>query len=590
MEVDKWFAALGAIALAGLAGLGLGLDAPARSMLAASSLLLLARFIYGLRRGKFTVDLLMAVVGLVTFYYGMVFEGLIVMALYALAETIEEAVEGVARRRLESAARLIPRYAVRLRDGAQERVPVEDLEPGDIILVPLGAAVPVDSIAIDPGMVDESVVTGEPVPVRVEPGTLLRSGSIVVEGPIRARVARRAEESFVQRLVEEAREALEEKPRLARRVERLAPHITLLVLASYAIAHLALGPHRALAILLTGCPSAFIIASSFQASYSVALLAARGVLVRGGWVLEALGEVDTYVLDKTGTLTRLAPRLIQGPGEHVGLVAAAAQASRHPVSRALATLPARGTVTEAREIPGVGVEAVVEGVRVTIGRGPRDPCGPTVEARVDGSRLVFCLEEQPAPGARELVEYLYSTGRRVIIASGDRPENVERVARLLGIREYYGGLKPEDKARLIERLTREGHRVAYAGDGVNDAIALAKAHVGIAVGDLDVAREAGDAVVQGPTHLHALARAGDAYKRGVEAAFATAGAVKAAVAVLGLAGTLPLPLVALLGDDGSTLAAVAAGALLAGARIKAAARPPRRGAEGAPHNSGPQSQ
>lgn len=567
VEEEKVFIGVAAASLLGLAAGLAGLEPLQGLVLWLLAALLAARFAYMLAAEKrFTVDLLMAIVAGVSAFYRLYGEGLVVMLLYGLAEAVEERVEGIARRRIEAAARLLPRETLRLRGGSWERVQVEELRPGDVVLVPVGEAVPADGVALSRGVVDNSVVTGEPYPVEVGPGDPVYSGAVVLEGPLRVEVARPPGESFTQRLVALAEEALERKTRLARLVEKAAAPMTVVVLAAYAAAHLALGPERALSVLLAGCPSAYIITSSFQASYSVAILASRGALVRGGYVLEAVPRLRVVVLDKTGTLTRLRARLLEGDPRLEPLVAAAAGASRHPVSRALAALAPSGAarVEEAREVRGVGVEAVVEGRRVMIARGPPHPCGPTVEARVEGERLIYCIEEEPAPGAEELVSYLRSTGRRVVIASGDRVENVARLAERLGVEEYHGGMRPEDKARLVEELRARHGPAGFIGDGVNDAPALAAADLGIAVGGLDVAREAADAVVQSPLQALEVFRLGDVYPRSLAAAFTVASIVKAVVAAAGLAGAAPLALVALLGDDGSTLAAVAASALATG--------------------------
>jgi len=550
------------LALTSLAGLGLalaGLD-PA-PLLALATLIVAAGFLHALAQGRFTVDLLMAVVGGVSLAYGLHVEGLIVLLLYGLAETLEHAVEGVARRRVLEAASIIPRRVLVQRDAGLVEEAVERLSPGDTVLVRVGEAVPADSRALSRGSVDLSHVTGEPLPVAVEPGDSVPSGALVVQGPLRLEVEERPGDSYVQRLVRLAEEAVEEKPRVARLLERYTPHITLLVLAGYAIAHQLLGPERALALLLVGCPSAFIVSSSLATSIAIAGLARRGALVRGGQVLEELWSYDVVVLDKTGTLTQLAPHpeqpVLSGPasGHLLGVVAGAAGASRHPVARALASLPVEPVRVEAVEAPGRGI--VGEGLEIL--PGPEHPCGKTVLARVAGAETVLCLREEPLPGARRLVAYLRERGKRVVIASGDSRENVERIAKLLGVEEYYAGLTPEDKARLVERLKGEGLRVVYAGDGINDAVALARAHVGIAVGGIDLVREAADAVAPGGAgHVLDILCTAERHRRMIRDSFATAILLKAVAGLLGLAGAIALPLVALLGDDGSTLLGAAA--------------------------------
>jgi len=553
---DRIYKALMLVSGAGLLyGLAGGDPRPALGL---ATLLVAAGFLVSLHRGRFTVDLLMAVVGAASLYYGLTLEGLIVLLLYGIAETVEHFIEEYAHKRILDAASLIPETVLAVRGGTLVEVEAGSLREGDTILVRVGEAVPADSTALSRGAVDLSHVTGEPEPLAVSPGDPVPSGALVTQGPLRLRVERRPGESYAQRLLAMAREALEEKPRLARLLERYTPHLTLTVLAGFAVLHQLVGPERALAVLLAGCPSAFIIASTYSTSLAMAMLAGRGALARSGEVLERLWRYDVVVLDKTGTLTSLVPVSVEavvGGEEAVRLVASAARASRHPVARALAMLyggPARPV--EVVEVAGRGLE----GEDVEIAPGPRRPCGKTVLARALGAELIVCLREEPVRGARELVGYLRSRGVRVVLASGDDPVNVERVARLLGVEEYYGGLTPEEKAGLVARLQGEGLRVVFVGDGVNDAPALARADVGIAVGSVDLARGVADAVAPyGAWQVLEILRAGGSHRLMVLSSFVVAGLVKLAAGSLGVAGLAGLPLVALLGDDGATLLGVA---------------------------------
>ncbi len=517
------------------------------------------------REREFTVDLLMLIVALVTLTHGIIVEGLIVLILYAAAELIEGAVEGLARRRVEGLLRSIPRKATVVREGRIKRIDLENVRPGDEIIVSVGDTVPVDGSALSQALVDLSIVTGESEPVDVSPGDTIPSGATVIEGPLRLRASKRPDESFLQSLVNEALEALEEKPGVTRLLERLAPAITAVVIGLWIGAYFIVGPKLSLAILLAGCPSAFIIGSSFSASLSVARLARHGVLSRGGSPFEKALQVDTVVIDKTGTLTELSPaingdeRLLQEIRKHVAPVAAA---SRHPVSKVFAALGGESSPEYVREIPGKGIVGVVQGVKVAIMQGPRLECGRSVRIMIGDTTRDVCLTETPTPWARRLVEYLKANGLKVVMASGDKRESVERIARILGIDEYYGEMKPHDKALLIEKLQKKGRKVMFIGDGVNDTLALAKSYLGVAVGTLSLTSSVADITAPGGPKqvLEALEEARN-YRTSLYSGFITAAGVKILVALLGLTGALSLPLVALLGDDGSTLVAVAAGAI-----------------------------
>lgn len=558
------------ISLSSLAG-GLlyvaGLDVVAGYILALLSIVLLTRFLAKLVASReFTVDLLMAVVGMVTLYYGLLVEGLIILLLYGIAETMEEFIEARAEKEIEAIASHVRNKVLKESGGRALEVDVRGVEPGDVIIVRVGEAVPLDGEALGEGVIDASLVTGEPLPVEVKPGDKVLSGSLVVEGPLRLRVLRKFEESHLARLVRLAREAVETKPRVTRVIERLTPLLTLLVLGLFAPVLYLYGPVKALPIILVGCPSAFIISSAFLASYSIARLARHGILVRNAGVLEAMSGVTAVVLDKTGTLTelRVDPERVEPPPgygkmEFLGIVGSYAKYSRHPVSRALHGYSMDESLT-VREVRGVGLVGSSGGLQVEIRGGRLGECGKLLEAVVNGASGYICLREEPRPGAGEFVSFLKSLGVRVVMASGDDPGNVARVARMLGIKEYYGGMKPEDKARLVEELQGEGHRVTFVGDGVNDSVALARADVGVAVGELDVARKVADVSVRGtPSQLLELFMYGTRLKPSIMAAFYSAGFLKLLVGFLGVAGLIGLPFVAFLGDDGSTFTGLGVG-------------------------------
>lgn len=562
-------AATAALALAGMEALG-------GAALAALSALLLARFAYIALRGGFSVDLLMSIAGFVLLRHGMILEGGIIMALYGVAELSEEYAERYALRRLEGLRRILPRRALVDEGGKLVEVDVDRVKPGDVVAVRKGEAAPVDLKLSTPGVFDLSHVTGEPGPVEVPPGFVVPSGSVNLGDPVRGVAVRPPRDSFMQRLVREALEAVERKARVQRLLERLAPYLTALVLTVFAAAHVYLGGVRAVSILLAGCPSAFIVSSGYSTAMSIALLAKSGVVVKGGQVLEAGGRVRAVILDKTGTVTIARPRvaLVKPPpglGEErfLALASSLAAASLHPLSRSLASAAgSRLPVSGVREAPGLGVSGVVDGVEVFIGRvdgeAPECPEGlKSVHVKVDGGVGVICLEEALDPSAARAVGELKSMGLRVALASGDSRERVERIAKALGVDEFYAEAKPEDKARLVEEYRAKYGPVLFAGDGINDLVAIAKADVGVAVGGIEAAADAADAVSPaGAAGVSKLLKASRLYSRAIKASFAVAAAVKVATAAGGLAGALNPVIVALLGDDGSTMAGLAVATLI----------------------------
>ncbi len=581
-----FWAGLGVSSLAALVDAWLGLVGAAGYILAIIGGMLLGRFIFIVRgKKKFTPDILMSAVAIATSLTGSWVEGAIVMILYSIAETMEEAAERLAMRRLTSLIRLIPTHVEVLRGSRAEKVELSSVRPGDIVLVRKGETVPVDGVLLDRGVFDTRFITGEPEPVELQPGDMVASGFINVGGPVKVRALRLPGESTLQRLVEASLEFLERKSRVQTLVESLSPPLTIFVLSASLAAFALYGLKGLVSVLVAGCPSAYIISSSTSTMLMVATLARRGVVVKGGPPLEASRKVRAVVLDKTGTLTLGTPRLArvepEGMAEEVlALAASAALASLHPLSRAIISeARARGISprppSKAEEHPGKGVEAVVDGRRVKLGsksftgfRGEAECQGPIVYVSADGVTGYLCFEDKITEEAKEAIEAFKRMGLRVVMASGDKRENVERVAKALGISEYYYSMKPDDKVRLVERLRRESGGVAMVGDGVNDVEALAAADLGVAIGSIDVVADVADAVVSNVKQTVDVLKSGKVYYSALVAAFAVATVIKVVAISGGISGLLPLWLVAFLGDDGSTIAGVALSAAVIAAGFK----------------------
>ncbi|MFZ8794099.1 MAG: heavy metal translocating P-type ATPase [Acidilobaceae archaeon] len=516
----------------------------------------------------------MGLAGFVLLVHSLPLEGLLIMLLYSIAELLEAGSELLAIRHLQGLTKLIPARALVDRGGFVE-VDIGSVRPGDVVLVRMGEGVPVDGVLLDDGLFDTSCLTGEPTPVNVKSGSLVYSGFINVGNPVRVKALRGAGESRFQRVVRLALEALEEKGSVEHTIERLLWLWLPLVILSFIIAYILLGPLRAPSILLVSCPSAFIITSAVNTAYSIASLARSGVVVRGSRPLERLCHVDTIVVDKTGTITYGSLRVssINPPTglsveEFKTIAATVASTSLHPVSRALSKLTdSRLEIESVVEHQGLGVEALVGGRRVLLG-GPGLIKGLNVVSGcsedeitawilVDGSPGHICLEEAVR---EDVVRALREAGDfRIIIASGDSEPRVRRIAVKLGVREYYAGMKPEDKLKLVSMLKERGARVAFVGDGVNDIAALARADVGLAVGSIDVVANVGDIVLgENPGRLAEVLREARRYARALTLSLTIIALIKLIALAGGLTGAIPLYLVLLLGDDGATLAGITA--------------------------------
>ena len=413
-----------------------------------------------------------------------------------------------------------PRARVR-RAGAWEETGIDGVGEGECVQVRAGERIPVDGrILSGEASVDESMLTGESLPAWRAAGATVRAGSICLDGVLEIAALGKAGETLLARIIASVEEARQSRSPLERMADRVA---AVLVPFTVALAALAValgwpqGQGRALlsglSVLVVACPCAMGIAVPMVMALALSLAARDGILVRSAEAMERLAGVDVIALDKTGTLTsgQAGVRRVVTYGNEteeavLALAAAAAADSTHPVARAIERAAReRGVVPPPRRtvqvFPGRGIRAeLAGGSQVVLGQfrwvaGTADASGLTACA-LDG-RLVgaFALDDPLLPEAMDALRATRALGPELLLLSGDREEAVASAAAELGISQAHAGLLPEDKAAAIRALQRAGKRVAMAGDGINDAPALAAADVGIAVsGGTDVARETAEVV------------------------------------------------------------------------------------------------
>jgi Cu2+-exporting ATPase len=444
---------------------------------------------------------------------------------------------------LAELAKLLPNTATRLVvDGGSERleeVPVSELREGDLVLVRPGASIPADGVVrAGSTEVNEAMVTGESRPVAKKPGDRVIAGTVNGSGSLRIEVTGTGERTTlagIMRLVEQAQSSRSRAQALA---DRAAYWLTVAALVSGAItlvAWLSAGAEpsyaveRLVTVLVIACPHALGLAIPLVIAISTTLGARSGLLVRDRRGLEEARNLNAIVFDKTGTLTLgehrvVAVRTADGLPENdaLRLAAAVERDSEHPMARAVVATAQEGGVGDStaeafQAIPGYGVEATVEGRRLTVG-GPNllhrlgiegsrelasfvaeaDGRGQSVIYLAEGQRVlaVFALADAVRPESREAVTRLHELGLEVVMLTGDAKPVADAVARELGIDTVFAQVPPEGKAAKIQELQQQGKRVGMVGDGVNDAPALVTADVGIAIGaGTDVAVEAGDVVL-----------------------------------------------------------------------------------------------
>jgi Cu+-exporting ATPase len=397
-----------------------------------------------------------------------------------------------------------------LRDGRELRIPVGELAVGEVFVVRPGEKVATDGVVEDGGSaIDASLLTGESVPVEVGPGDAVAGATVNVGGRLVVRATRvGADTQLAQtaRLVEQAQTGKAQVQRLADRVSAVfVPIVIALAVATLAFWLGAGGSPSAaftaaVAVLIIACPCALGLATPTALLVGTGRGAQLGILIKGPEVLESTRRVDTVVLDKTGTVTTGRMALVEGDGEVLRLAGAVEAASEHPVARAIAdaarerfgTLPA---VSEFRSTPGLGVTGVVEGRTVRVGRADTAAAElTTVAVTWDGEvRGTLAVADTVKPTSAEAVRRLRGLGLTPMLLTGDSAAVARAVAAEVGIERVIAEVLPRDKAAVVRRLQAEGRVVAMAGDGVNDAAALAQADLGLAMGTgTDAAIEAAD--------------------------------------------------------------------------------------------------
>jgi len=477
---------------------------------------------------------------------GLYFEAAAIITVLVL---LGQVLELRARSRTSSAIRallnLAPPAARRVRpDGAEEDVPLEAVQAGDLLRVRPGERIPVDGVVLGgASAVDESMVTGEPIPVEKVPGSRVTGGTVNGTGTFVMRAERVGSETLLARMVQMVAEAQRTRAPIQRLADQVSAWFVPAVVAIAVLTfigwglwgsepRLAYGLVNAVAVLIIACPCALGLATPMSIMVGTGRGAQAGVLIKNAEALELMEKVDTLVVDKTGTLTEGKPRLavVKAAAGHdettvLRLTAGLERGSEHPLAAAiLAGAAERGVTVPApedfRSLTGKGVVGRVEGHAVALGNlALMQELGVAVDAllseaaddlRKDGQTVMLVAVDGRAagliavadpikPSAPEALQTLRQSGLRIVMLTGDSRRTAEAVARKLGIEQVEAEVLSERKSEVVRELQAEGRKVAMAGDGVNDAPALAQADVGIAMGTgTDVAIESASiALVKG---------------------------------------------------------------------------------------------
>ena len=462
-----------------------------------------------------------------------------ILTLVTVGKFLEERSKGKTTGAISALLALAPNSAVVRRDGTEVTVPAEEIVPGDIVIVRQGGKIPVDGIlTTGAATLDESALTGESLPVEKGPGDTVSSATVCVSGYLELEATRVGSDTTLSRIVALMEEAASSKAPISRLADRISgifvpTVITISVISTllwYFVGHMSLHfcISIGIAVLVISCPCALGLATPVAIMVGTGKAAQLGILIKSAEALETLHKVDTVVLDKTGTVTEGRPRLTDllclGDTTEEELLCIAASVelrSEHPLGRAIVEAATQRNiplcpVTDFTAIPGGGVEAVLDGKTLRAGNArlmeqygidTAPLAGHTAALAENGKTPLFFAEETELLGVLAVADVvkadsahaigqLRQMGKKVVLLTGDNRRTADAIAQQLGIDEVIAQVLPADKAAQVTTLEQSGRTVAMVGDGINDAPALATAHVGMAIGaGTDIAIESADVVL-----------------------------------------------------------------------------------------------
>ena len=550
----------------------LGIPVSAPVLMAAYLLLglpVLSKAARNLTKGRvFDENFLMSIATLGAFVIGEFPEAVGIMLFYRIGEYFEQKASERSRSQIMEAVDLRPETVNRLEAGQLHSIPAEEAQVGDLLLVRPGDRIPLDGTVVEgTSRIDTAPVTGEPVPVAVAPGAAVISGCVNTEGQLIVRAEKPLQDSMVTRILQAVENAAARKPKIDRFITRFARIYTPVVVSAAVLT--AIVPslitgewnywvYTALSFLVMSCPCALVLSVPLAFFSGIGLGSRKGILFKGGVSLEAMSDIRTVALDKTGTVTKGEFRVqkVEGDAGLLALCAGAEQNSTHPIAASIAAAAKEQGLKldypdSLEEIPGCGIRASVAGETVLCGNTrlmerfgvvlPQLPevTGTCVLAAVDGSYAGYLrIDDTLKPGAAEAVAALKEMGLHTVMLTGDGEESAKAVAAEVGISQVHSRLLPQEKLKVLQKLREDGS-VMFVGDGVNDAPVLAGANVGAAMGSgADAAIEAADVVfmTSSVTAIPESVRIARKTRRIALENVIFALAVKAAVMLLGLLG------------------------------------------------------
>jgi len=458
-----------------------------------------------LAAGQLNIDVLMALAAFVSLFIGSGQEGGLLLVLFAFAGALEKSVKSRAKGAIRSLEKLTPKKAFVLRrDGSLIERALSEIRIGEKILVKAGAVIPLDGVVIEgASSVNLVHLTGENLPVSKKPGDDVPAGAHNNEGSITIEVTQESSNSTIAKIVQLITEAQKSRPKLALFLDNMmSRYATFVIISTFAFALLLpllssipyLGAqgsiYRALAFMIAASPCALILAIPIAYLSAISACARKGVILKGGVVLDGLASCNKVALDKTGTLTTGALVCSEVEGatqELLSLALSLEQRADHPIAEAICSYVTNQKIAPVeiqnfRAIFGKGVEAEYRGEKVMLTgcSGCREESKICACLSYKDQKVHFTFEDALRPQARETIEALHKMGLTTVMLSGDHARSAKKVAEDLGIGQWFAGLTPEEKLRYIE----SDEHLVMVGDGINDAPALARAAIGISMGKM----------------------------------------------------------------------------------------------------------
>lgn len=499
----------------------------------------------------FSIELLVTIAVIGALFIGEYVESAVVTFLFLFGDYLEGRTLEKTRSSLKELVDMTPQEAIVVRNDVQEIVPVEDVVIGDRVIIHSGGKIPVDGKIISgQAAINEAAVTGESMPAQKKINDNVYSGTIVDNGYVEIIAEKIGDDTAFAKIIELVEEAQESKSKTEKFLNKFATIYTpAIVVLSIFVYVLTKDLHIAITFLVIACPGALVIGAPVSNVAGIGNGAKNGVLIKGGEVMDTFSKVDTIVFDKTGTLTKGQPEVTdfqlftdENKDHLLQLIAQAEMISEHHLGRTIVkeaekrNLAVTGGVTEAEVIKGSGIRATVDKRFFVIGNRKlmkrenieitdeveayaveREKLGNTaIFTAVDGkmAAIISIADEIREDAYRALAELRKNGIKKMIMLTGDNEHTARLVATQLGLDEYYAELLPQDKVDYVKKLKEQGHTVAMAGDGINDAPAIATADIGLAMGEggTDISMETADVVLMADklmqfSHAFSLSRA-----------------------------------------------------------------------------------